>query len=290
MKTKGKRKTRKVRKQKGGAAAALNLNKYNNSDKNELFDNILHNFSKKLFMHLFSGHGIQQPTMGANNYHPGSNGILYLYGYGKFIGEHKLIPFDAKDSQLFKRINYESIWLKNLSWSRVEGHFEPNIKRIYYYLTPVVYKNCIIEHELIGSYSSQGGFPYFIGYNGKEPTRTFIEKGEKNWRGENSFQANREDPYGSKFLIFPPVDDYVIYDFKPVEGQNIYNVPNIGYVILEKPFGDENIWFNQDIRIIFEKGFIPPEIKKTNNKSSNNDKFNFKTMRNVGEELLRQTN
>jgi hypothetical protein len=275
MKTKGKRKTikaKKTRKQRGGAA----LNIYNNSDKNELFDNILHNFSKKLFTHLFSGHGIVGPTMGRKVYSPGKDGILYLYGYGKFIGEHKLIPFDAKDSGLFRRINYKFIWNENSS----------KIKRIYYYLTPVVYKNCIIEKELTGS-SSHGmnGLNDFIGYNGKKPEHTVIKK-EDRPGGAPTFQANREDPYGSHFLIFPPVDDYVIYDFKPVEGQNIYNVPNIGDVILEKPFGDENIWFNEDIRIIFEKGFIPPEIKKTNNTSGNKGEFNLNTMLKVGNALL----
>tara|TARA_B110000967_G_C18882209_1_gene561744 strand:+ start:1402 stop:2211 length:810 start_codon:yes stop_codon:yes gene_type:complete len=268
MKTKGKRKTIKVRKQKGGAAAALNLHKYNNSDKNELFDNILHNFSKQLFGYRFSGQGLAQPTMGPNHYQPGSNGILYLYGYGDFIGEHKLIPFDVKDSELFRRINYKSIWNENSS----------KIKRIYYYLTPVVYKNCIIEHKLISSISSQGGLPYFIGYNGKKPESTY--KGE-------TIQANKKDLYGSKFLMFPPVDDYVIYDFKPVEGQNIYNVPNIGDVILNKPFGDENIW--EDIRIIFEKGFIPPEIKKTNN-TSNNEGPTFNTTLAVGQLLFNRKN
>ena len=278
MKTKGKRKTRKAkktRKQRGGA-----LNIYNNSDdKNELFDNILHNFSKQLFMHRFSGHGIVGPTMGRKVYSPGKDGILYLYGYGEFIGEHKLIPFDVKDRGLFKRINYKSIWNENSS----------KIKRIYYYLTPVVYRNCIIEHELTGSSSyGHNGLNDFIGYNGKKPVSTVIKKQDRPG-GALTFQANKEDPYGSKFLMFPPVDDYVIYDFKPVEGQNIYNVPNIGDVILEKPFGDENIWFNEDIRIIFEKGFIPPEIK-TNNTSSKNEEFNFETFVRVGEELLRQNN
>jgi len=232
-------------------------------EDNPFVDNIVRNMAYDMFYCKFirESFGITGPTMGRSIYEPGRNSILYLYGYADFIGEHKLIPLLG---QVIRNI-YGPEYV---------------LKQTYYYLTPLIYRNCIITHELTGS-SSYGtpGLGDFVGYNGKKPDSKVIKEPDRPG-GAATFQANVDDPYGDKFLVFPSrvSEMYEIFDFIPNETTNVYHVPNIGDVILDKPQGDI-IWYNEQVRIIFEKGFIPPEIK------TNHDELPFNTYAAVGEEL-----
>jgi len=218
---------------------------------------------------------------------------LYLYGYDDFIGEHKLIPlyfggggklqlhvlsvghgggYDFDDHSESVTDSEREIEREQDEWARkMEA-----IKVVYYYLTPFVYRNCIIKHSLISEApASDIDVP---GYNGKQTILKEVRWGAVSAEDSGMLQANMDDPYGDKFLVFPPSNDYEIFDFIPNETTNVYHVPNIGDVILDKPQGDI-IWYNEQVRIIFEKGFIPPEIK------TNQDELPFNTYAAVGEEL-----
>ena len=231
-------------------------------EDNPFVDNIVRNMADDMFYCKFirERFSITGPTMGRSIYAPGRNQILYLYGYADFIGEHKLIP---------------------LLGQVIQNMFGPSsyIKQTYYYLTPLIYKNCIITHELTGA-NQLYGLEDFVGYNGKKPTTHLLKRKDAYGRDLDYIQINMDDPYGDKFLVFPSkvYEMYEIFDFIPNETTNVYHVPNIGDVILDKPQGDI-IWYNEQVRIIFEKGFIPPEIK------TNHDELPFNTYAAVGEEL-----
>jgi hypothetical protein len=81
--------------------------------------------------------------------------------------------------------------------------------------------------------------------------------------------------------VVDPLNNYEIFDFIPDESTNVYKVPNIGDVILNKPVGDNIIWYGECVRILFEKGFTPPEIAS----GDDLEDLSLETFLNVGKEL-----
>ena len=290
MKTrrKNKKKKNKTRKQFGGTMGTYVPSK----EDNPFVDNIVRNMVSYIFSVSLPGYG------------QGFTGImeLYLYGYDDFIGEHKLIPlyFHGGGKLQLNLLNVElklnvlgvghggdydfddhseAVTDSDREMEREQDEWVRKmeaIKVVYYYLTPFVYRNCIKQYSLISEApASDIDVP---GYNGKQTILKKVRMGPSSAEDSGMLQANVDDPYGDKFLVFPPKNDYEIFDFIPNETTNVYHVPNIGDVILDKPQGDI-IWYNEQVRIIFEKGFIPPEIK------TNQDEFPFNTYAAVGEEL-----
>jgi len=61
-----------------------------------------------------------------------------------------------------------------------------------------------------------------------------------------------------KLLFFP----YQTYQFKiihPTRKSNIYDIPNIGKIELNDPEHEEP-WFDHEVCIIFDEGFVPPKV------------------------------
>jgi len=66
----------------------------------------------------------------------------------------------------------------------------------------LIYKNCIITHELTGA-NHLYGLEDFVGYNGKKPTTHLLKRKDAYGRDLDYIQINMDDPYGDKFLVFP---------------------------------------------------------------------------------------
>jgi hypothetical protein len=224
---------------------------------------------------------------------PGSP-ILYLYGYDNFIAHNSLIPLYNKDQKSPFRPKPRGFttdfptdgtgtlsgpwgkWSGGLLGGREHGG-KPQLSPIrptkgsdaidqaYYYLTPFVHDNFIIEHKIKGpaassSYRQAAGdvLPEYFGYNGLTPILTSV-----NVDGQpHHFVVNEGKSYGDKFLVFPPSHEYIEFKFVPHEdNNNIYEVPIIGKVRLEQP-ADDQPWYGKQIKIFFEPGYVAPEIKQ----------------------------
>jgi hypothetical protein len=200
---------------------------------------------------------ITAPPIPGNVTWPGGYGsqVLYLAGYDEFIAPHSLIPIYNNNNKSIGLNGY------NISLDQIQiSHDRPTtIDQAYYYLTPFVHDNFIVQHKVTGSGSH--GTPHshvYTGYNGLKPVVTVKTDQQRN----NVFIVNENEVYGNKFLLIPPLYDkpYIEFSLIPNEDtDDIYTVPDIGDVILKQP-ADNQPWYGKRIKIFFEPGFISPKI------------------------------
>jgi hypothetical protein len=195
--------------------------------------------------------GISNPRIPGPVTYPSGPGckILYLAGYDEFIAPHSLIPLYKDDGSLSGPKGYND----RHDRLQLSSQRPTNIDQVYYYLTPFVHDNFIIKYKLVGGEIRQP-WPQshlYVGYNGLKPVVTHKDE---------SFIVNEHLNYGDKFLFFPSLTNYIEFDFIPNEHVNdIYTVPDIGDVILKQP-ADNQPWYGKKIKIIFEPGYVAPEI------------------------------
>ena len=210
-----------------------------------------------------SFNSITWPSAAAGKYQEGSP-TLYLAGYDKFIGPHKLLPLYKKGV-----LTGPAGWISSGSGQQLRSTIsDSGIDQAYYYLTPFVYDNFIITRTLDGITSQEYGdtpsLHLFTGYNGVQPNLTFEYITPPANRTQPTWAAivNKDIPYNDKFLFFPQGTNksYILFSFMPrLEDDNVYDVKGIGKVILNKPANDEP-WYGKKIVIMFEPDYVPPEI------------------------------
>lgn len=227
-----------------------------------IVDNLLKDLAKNTF-------NSQTDTPYTGGFYSGSppsyvnNFTLYLAGYDDFIEPHKLIPLYDNGGYLQgpKLTRYDKSDGTQLQTSvKLRDDHVDGLEQVYYYLDPIVHDNFIITYKLTADTSLGYGLIDYKGYGGLEPV---IERDSSSKISaaveDTTFIANKHLKYGDKFLLFPPTKTYIEFIFEPTEETNEYNVPNIGRVILNKPAHDEP-WYGKTIKILFEPGFVPPEI------------------------------
>jgi hypothetical protein len=153
-------------------------------------------------------------AQGRSVYSTGKQGIFNLYGYDDFIGEHKLLPlYQNTLSDLPGQGNKIKIIHNLFGYNQLPGATGSlrggpgtpiiQVKQIYYYLSPFVCDNFIVENKLIfyGDHGTGGCEHDYIGYNGKKPTVKLIQP--KSSTQSSKWQINADDKFGDKFLVFP---------------------------------------------------------------------------------------
>jgi len=227
-------------------------------------DNILKQLIKNSFPLLISSGNLCNKVIGFP-YIPGKP-ALYLAGYEEFIAPHKLIPLYNTTGQLEGPSGY----IDSGDNGQINTQLPVSRPRIgptafdqaYYYLTPFVYDNFIIDNNLDVRFKKNTQWlNYYAEYNGVSPNVIWAQTSSDTTRKHRPYDNSikKESIFDSKFLLFPPTKTYTMFEFTPIKETNLYNVPEIGDVILNEPSNTQP-WYDGKIKIMFEPGYIPPEI------------------------------
>ena len=184
-------------------------------------------------------------------HHRQNNTFIYLCGYDDFIFPNALIPVHSNKSYPPLLNIYDSLII-----------VPKDIDQMYYYISQIVHDTCIVTHSLdhafCGSVGIGSGHKNYFGYKGILPIMDIEPR---------KVVYNKGLPNRDKFLVFPPVHSSpenpsrlrVIYKFTPTPESNVYDVPDIGKVIMNPPANDEP-WYGSQVIVLFDHGFIPPQI------------------------------
>jgi len=182
-------------------------------------------------------------TIQAFRQDPEYNSFIYLCGYDDFIFPNALIPVNKP--------------LLSINTTPIPDE----INQIYYYVSQLAHDTCIVTHSLdfsIGSSGTDIRHVQYFGYKGILPTIDIEPRQQSRKVVYNKGLPNRD-----KFLVFPPSDNplRVMYKFTPTPESNVYDVPDIGKVIMNPPANDEP-WYGSQVIVLFDYGFIPPPIQE----------------------------